>query len=60
MPKRDELRLEWRKLHNDELNVLFTAPNIVRIIKSRKMGWAVHAARMGVEEKCLQDFGEET
>jgi hypothetical protein len=38
---------EWRKLHNEELNDLYCSPNIVRVIKSRRMGWAGHVARMG-------------
>ena len=46
-PKRDEVTREWRKLHNEELNDFYTSPNIVRAIKSRRMRWAVHAARMG-------------
>jgi len=46
-PERDEVRREWRKLHNEELNDLYCLPNIVRVIKSRKMRWAVHVARMG-------------
>jgi hypothetical protein len=37
----------WRKLHNDELHSLYSSPNIVRVIKSRKMRWDGHAARMG-------------
>jgi hypothetical protein len=37
----------WRKLHNDELHSLYSAPNIVRVIKSRRMWWAGHVARMG-------------
>jgi len=46
-PKRDEVTGEWRKLHNDKLRDLYSLPNIVRVIKSRKMRWARHVARMG-------------
>ena len=46
-PKRDEVTREWRKLHNEELNHLYSSPNIVRVIKSRRMKWAGHVARMG-------------
>ena len=45
-PKRDEVTGEWRKLHNKELNNLYSSPNIVRVIKSRRMRWAGHVARM--------------
>jgi len=45
--KMDEVIEEWRKLHNEKLNDLYTSPNIVRVNKSRKMRWAVHAERMG-------------
>jgi hypothetical protein len=45
-PKRDEVTGEWRKLHNEELNNLFSSPNILRVIKSRIMKWAGHVARM--------------
>jgi len=45
--KRDEVTGEWRKLHNGELNDLYSSPNIVRVIKSRRMGWAEHVSRMG-------------
>jgi hypothetical protein len=46
-PKRDKVTGEWRKLHNEELNDLYSLPNIVRVVKSRRMGWARHVARMG-------------
>jgi hypothetical protein len=46
-PKRDELRREWRKLNDDELNDLYSPHIIVRMITSRRMRWAGHAARMG-------------
>ena len=45
--KRDEVTGDWRKVHNEELNVLCSSPNIVRVIKSRRMRWAGHGARMG-------------
>jgi len=44
---RDEVTGEWRKLHNKELNNLYSSPNIVRVIKSRRMRWVGHVARMG-------------
>ena len=47
MAKRDEVTGEWRKLHNEELNDLYSSPNIVRLVKSRIMRWAGHVARMG-------------
>jgi hypothetical protein len=46
-PKRDELTGGWRKLHNEELHRLFSSLSIVRVIKSRRMRWAWHVARMG-------------
>jgi hypothetical protein len=46
-PKRDEETEEWKKLHNEELNDLYSLPNIVRVVKSRRMRWAGHVACMG-------------
>jgi hypothetical protein len=49
-PKRDEGTGEWRKLHNEELHDLYSSPSIIRTIKSRRMRWAGHVARMGRRE----------
>jgi len=46
-PKKDEVTGKWRKLHNEELSDLYSLPNIVRVVKSRRMRWAGHVARMG-------------
>ena len=51
-PKRDEVTGEWRKLHNEELSDLYSLPNIVRVVKSRRMTWTGHVARMGEREVC--------
>jgi hypothetical protein len=51
-PKRDEVTGEKRKLHNEELHDLYP-PNILRVIKSRRMRWAGHVARMGRREACI-------
>jgi len=48
-PRRDEVAGECRRLHNEELNDLYSSPNTVRVIKSRRMRWAGHVARMGEE-----------
>ena len=48
-PRRDEVTRECRRLHNEELNDLYSSPNIVRVIKSRRMRWAGHVAPMGEE-----------
>jgi hypothetical protein len=46
-PKKDEVTGEWKRLHNEELNDLYSLPNIIRVIKSRRMRWAEHVAGMG-------------
>jgi len=48
-PRRDEVMGEWRRLRNEELNDLYSSPNIVRVIKSRRMRWAGHVAHVGEE-----------
>jgi hypothetical protein len=56
-PKSDEVTGEWRKLHNEELHNLCSSPDIIRQVKSRRMRWAGHVARMGEEKKSVQGFG---
>jgi hypothetical protein len=46
-PKRDEVTGEWRKLHNEELRDLYSSPSVIRIMKARRMRWAVHVALAG-------------
>jgi hypothetical protein len=48
-PRRDEVTGGWTKSHNEELHILYSSPNIIRQIKSRRMRWAGHVARMGEE-----------
>jgi hypothetical protein len=50
-PKRDEVTGEWMKFHNEELHNLYSSPDIIRQVKSRRMRWAGHVARMGEERK---------
>jgi hypothetical protein len=53
-PKRDEVTGSWRELHNEELHNLYSSPSIIRMIKSRRMRWAGHVARMGLD---LREIG---
>jgi hypothetical protein len=48
-PRRDEVTGEWRRLHNEELNDLYSSPSIVQVMKRRRMRWAGHVARMDEE-----------
>jgi hypothetical protein len=54
--RRGEVIGEWRRLHNEELNDLYSSPNIVRVIKSRRMRWAGHVARVGEERGVYRVF----
>jgi len=51
-PKRDEVTGEWRKLHNEELNDLYCSPNVVRVIRSRRLRWAEHVTRIPIRATC--------
>jgi hypothetical protein len=53
-PKRDEVTGEWRKLHNEELHDLYSSSSIIRMIKSRRMRWAGHVARIGVKRNAYR------
>jgi hypothetical protein len=55
-PKRDEVTGEWRKLHNEELHNFYLSPNIIRQIKSRRMRWAGHVARIGEDRRVYKNF----
>ena len=55
-PRRDEVTGEWRRLHNEELNDLYSSPNIVRVIKSRRMRWAGLVERIGEESGMYRVF----
>jgi hypothetical protein len=50
-PKRDDVTGEWRKLHSEELHILYSSPNIIRQIKSSRMRWVGHVAHMGGDRK---------
>jgi hypothetical protein len=58
-PKRDEVTGEWRKLHCEGFNNLYSSPTIMQVIKSRRIRWVGYVARRG-GERCVQGFGGET
>ena len=58
-PRRDGVTGEWRKVHNEESNDLYSSSNTVRVIKARRIRWAGHVARMGGEERRIQGLGGE-
>jgi hypothetical protein len=53
-PKRDDVLGNWRKLHNEELHNVYSLPNIIRMIKSKRMRWAGHVAQMGVKRNAYR------
>jgi hypothetical protein len=55
-PERDKVTRKWRKLHNEELNDPYSSPNIIRVIKKRRVMWAGHVAHMG-EREAYTGFG---
>ena len=55
-PKLDDVTGEWRKQHNEELNDLYSSPDVFRVIKSRRMRWAGYVARVGGADRCIQGF----
>ena len=59
-PKRDEVTGEWRKLCNIELHSLYKSPDIVRVVKSRRLRWAGHVARMEAESLVRYTRGQKT
>jgi hypothetical protein len=58
-PKREEVVGGWRRLYDEELHSLYTSPNIVRVIKSKRMSWKGHVACMG-DERCIQNSAWKT
>jgi hypothetical protein len=54
--KRDEVTGEWRRLHNEELHDLYSSPNIIRVMKSTRMRWAGHVARVGEKREVHTGF----
>jgi len=58
-PKRDEVTGEWRKLYNEEFHDLYSSPNIIQVMKSRRIKWVGACSTNGGEEWCIQSFGGE-
>jgi hypothetical protein len=58
-PNKEEVTREWRRLHKEELYVLYSSPNTIRVIKSRRIRWAGHVTLKGREKRCIEDFGGE-
>jgi hypothetical protein len=59
VPKRDEMTGDWRKLHNEELHNLYSSPNIIRMIKSRRIRGAGHVAQMGIRGTHIEYCGKD-
>ena len=59
-PKRDEVTGEWIRLHNEELYALYFSPNIIRLIKYRRLRWACNITHMGEGKRYIQGFGGKT
>jgi hypothetical protein len=59
-PNRDEVTREWRKLHKEDPSDLYFSSTIVRVIKSRRMGWVRHVARIRGDERRIHGFGGKT
>jgi len=60
LSKAEEVTGQWRRQHNSALHDLYFSPNMIQVIKSRRMRWAGHVARMEEEKRRIQDFGGQT
>jgi hypothetical protein len=56
----DEVTMEWRRLHNEELFDLYSSPNFVLVMKYRRMEWAAACGTSGGQESCVEGFGKES
>jgi hypothetical protein len=59
-PKREEVAVDWRRLHNEELHNLYASPDIIKVIKSRRTRWVEHVAHMGEMRNAYTFCGWET